>query len=156
MSKTSLIEKTIINLGYELIEINQSAKGELKIFIDLIDPKKNINVNDCEVVTKQLLHVLAVENVEFSRLEVSSPGLNRRLVKFADFLRFVDCEIVVKLKFPKFGGRRKNFKGKILQPVNNLIKLNVIDGKKSYIIELNFSEIDVARLVPKIDFKVKK
>src|SRR5690606_3878070 len=96
-----LIEKTVSGMGYELVDFEQAGRGLLRVFID--NPMGDegepeaITVDDCERVSNQLTHVFAVENVDYARLEVSSPGLDRPLKKLADFVRFAGCEAVVKL-----------------------------------------------------------
>ena len=87
----SAVERTVTGLGYELVDTERSAGGLLRVYIDRVagDPNGEfITVDDCEKVTRQLQHVLEVENCVYSRLEVSSPGLDRPLKKPADFARF--------------------------------------------------------------------
>ena len=84
-----LVEKTVTGLGYELVDMEQAARGLLRVFIDTLpEQARPVTVEDCETVTHQLLHVLTVENVNYERLEVSSPGLDRPLKKLTDYARF--------------------------------------------------------------------
>ena len=95
-------------LGYDLVEIERSAGGLLRITIDLpwspqvvgegSEVEQFVTVEDCEKVTRQLLFGLEVEGVEYKRLEVSSPGIDRPLRQQKDFERFVGQEIDVTLK----------------------------------------------------------
>jgi ribosome maturation factor RimP len=72
-----LVEKTLEGLGYELVDLERSAKGRLmRVFIDKAN---GVNLDDCAAVSQHLSHVLTVENVDYDRLEVSSPGLDRPL-----------------------------------------------------------------------------
>ncbi|MFP5407175.1 MAG: ribosome maturation factor RimP, partial [Gammaproteobacteria bacterium] len=64
-----------------------------------------ITIDDCERVSRQLSHVLTVENVDYARLEVSSPGLDRPLKKPADFERFAGARVAIRLRQPLEGQR---------------------------------------------------
>jgi ribosome maturation factor RimP len=101
-----IVERTVAAMGYELVELELAPQGLLRVFIDA---PAGIQVEDCERVSHQLSHVLMVEDVDYARLEVSSPGLDRPLRKPADFVRFAGEEVTVRLKRP-FEGRR-NFEG---------------------------------------------
>jgi len=92
-----LIDKTVTQLGYELVDLEVSNRGKLlRLFID---KPEGITIDDCVLVSNQLGNVLAVENdIDYDRLEVSSPGMDRVLKKEADFLRFVDAKASIKLR----------------------------------------------------------
>ena len=99
------VEQTVTGLGYELVEIERSAGGLLRITIDLpwvpgavIDPF--VTVEDCEKVTRQLQFALEVDGVEYRRLEVSSPGIDRPLRSEQDFERFSGSLVDITLKAP--------------------------------------------------------
>jgi len=79
---TELIETTVVGLGYELVDLERTGRGSLCIYID---QPAGIAIEDCEKVTRQLQHVLTVENIDYERLEVSSPGLDRPLKKTGGF-----------------------------------------------------------------------
>src|SRR5439155_8842066 len=86
-----IVDATVTGLGYELVEIERSTGGLLRITIDLPwrpGSKESVNVEDCEKVTRQLQFALEVEGVEYKRLEVSSPGIDRPLRSEKDFERF--------------------------------------------------------------------
>jgi ribosome maturation factor RimP len=123
-----IVEQTVTGLGYDLVETERSAAGLLRITIDLpwtpADDRGTglveqfVTVEDCEKVTRQLLFALEVEGVEFKRLEVSSPGIDRPLRHEKDFERFVGQMIDITLKLPMgaaAGGQvsasRKKFRG---------------------------------------------
>ena len=80
-----IVEQTVTGLGYDLVEIDRSAGGLLRITIDLpwspsatgVSGQQFVTVEDCEKVTRQLQFALEVEAVEYKRLEVSSPGIDR-------------------------------------------------------------------------------
>src|SRR5690606_16235024 len=76
-----IAQQTVTGLGYELVEIERSAGGLLRVTIDLPwapgAEEAFVNVEDCEKVTRQLQYALEVEGIDYKRLEVSSPGLDR-------------------------------------------------------------------------------
>ena len=135
MALQQTVEQTVAGLGYELIEIERSAGGLLRVTIDLPwtgpklaavpgapaafeAPEPFIKVEDCEKVTRQLLFALEVDGADYKRLEVSSPGIDRPLRNEQDFERFLGDVIDVTLKEPigaaASGGisaSRKKFRG---------------------------------------------
>ncbi|MDP1658968.1 MAG: ribosome maturation factor RimP [Methylotenera sp.] len=101
----TLIEKSVNQLGYELVDLEISNRGKLlRVFIDKqnpVDVKDSVNIDDCTLVSNQLGNLLAVENdIDYDRLEVSSPGMDRVLKKEADFIRFIGERATVKLRVP--------------------------------------------------------
>lgn len=129
-------------MGYELVDLELANRGRLmRIFID---KPAGIGVEDCATVSNQLTRLLAVEGVDYDRLEVSSPGLDRPLKRPQDYARFVGERVQVKTRLPLNGRRR--FVG-ILQKVGEAgIELDV-DGE---LVSITFSDIDKTRLVPNI------
>src|SRR5215472_2447024 len=104
MNLGELLEKTLPPMGYELVDWEISPKGRLvRVFID---KPKGVDVEDCARVSRHLTRLFAVENVDFDRLEVSSPGLDRPLKKPADFVRFVGEEAEIRLATPIDNARR--------------------------------------------------
>jgi ribosome maturation factor RimP len=116
-----IVEQTVTGLGYELVEIERSAGGLLRITIDLPwnpDREQFVNVEDCEKVTRQLQFALEVEGTEYKRLEVSSPGIDRPLRTERDFERFAGELVDITLKAPmgaagsgQVAANRKKFRG---------------------------------------------
>lgn len=139
MDVVKLAETTVNGLGYELVDFERSGRGLLRVFID---KPEGISVDDCQTVSNQLTRLFLVENVDYDRLEVSSPGLDRPLKKEADFMRFAGQKAQIKLRMPLAG--RKNFVGVIGETNNGVLQLDV-DGRP-VVIEL--SNLDKARLVP--------
>lgn len=139
MSVANLVEKTVAGLGYELVDLEVSGRGLMRV---LLDKPAGITVEDCELVSNQLTRLFAVEGVDFGRLEVSSPGLDRPIKKEADFIRFRGEKAHLKLRMPLEG--RKNFVGLLGEVQNGVLQLDV-DGKQ-VLIELE--NLDKARLVP--------
>ena len=99
MALQEIVEQTVTGLGYDLVEIGRSAGGLLRITIDLpwvapedglVLPERFINVEDCEKVNRQLQFALEVDGIEYKRLEISPPGIDRLLRNVQDFERFDD------------------------------------------------------------------
>lgn len=123
MALQQIVEQTVTGFGYDLVEIERSAGGLLRVTIDLPwDPQAGerfVNVEDCEKVTRQLQFALEVDGVEYKRLEVSSPGIDRPLRHEQDFVRFEGSVIDVTLKAPigvaaaagQVNATRKKFRG---------------------------------------------
>jgi len=146
MDLHELIDRTVTGLGFELVDVEQSPRGRvLRLFIDKADKAGGIDVEDCALVSNQLSRVLAVENVDYDRLEVSSPGLDRVLKKSVDFERFAGSEINLRLRLPMSG--RRNFNGVLQGLQDGKISLKIDTG----VVELELVNIDKARLVPKFD-----
>ena len=123
MALQETIEQTVTGLGYDLVEIERTAGGLLRVTIDLpYEPgiEQFINAEDCEKVTRQLQFVLEVEGTDYARLEVSSPGIDRLLRHEKDFERFAGELIDITLKAPigvaasagsTVSANRKKFRG---------------------------------------------
>ena len=107
------IERTVEGLGYEFVDAERLAGGLLRI---TIDREGGIGLADCERVSRQLSHLFAVEDVDYARLEVSSPGLDRPLKWARDYARFAGSEIQVQLYAPLVtAGGRKRLQGRLLE-----------------------------------------
>ncbi|HEX7634476.1 MAG TPA: ribosome maturation factor RimP [Noviherbaspirillum sp.] len=160
MRLLDLIEKTVVGMGYELVDFEQASHGLLRVYIDFLPEaaeKGNITVDDCEKVSHQLSHVLAVENVNYERLEISSPGLDRPLKKLTDYVRFAGQEAIVKLRMPMPGAaNRKSFQGVLHAPEGEQLKLEFEGKDGPALLEFTLADVDKARLVPKVDFRSRK
>ena len=141
MDVVKLVETTVNGLGYELVDFERSGRGLLRVFID---KPEGILVDDCQTVSNQLTRLFMVENVDYDRLEVSSPGLDRPLKKEADFVRFAGRQAQLKLRMPLAG--RKNFVGTIGGVNDGILQLDV-DGSQ---VAIELSNLDKARLVPNL------
>ena len=138
-----LIDKTVTQLGYELVDIEIINHGQLlRVFIDKLD---SVNIDDCVVVSNQLNHVLSVEeDIEYGRLEVSSPGVDRVVKNLNDYERFKEERVKIKTRIPILD--RKNFSGVIKGIKGNIVLLE----SENSLIEIDFDQIDRARLDPKL------
>jgi ribosome maturation factor RimP len=152
MKLQGLLETTVDGLGYELVSVELSNRGRmLRIFIDKAAGPQDavasgITVDDCARVSNQLARVLEVEDIDYDRLEVSSPGLDRPLKKEADFARFVGEQARLTLRVP-VGGRR-NFTGVMRAVTDGMLELEIEGGTVS----LDLANVDKARLVPRVEF----
>jgi len=136
-----LIEQTVTGIGFELVTVEGSPRGRLlRVFIDIA---RGVTVDDCETVSKQLTRVFEVENIDFDRLEVSSPGLDRPLVKPADFERFTGADIRLRTRVPV--GNQRNFTGVLKGLRDGAV---TIDTEKGELL-VAFDDVEKARLVPK-------
>ncbi len=158
-----LVESTAIGLGYELVDLDLGPRGRnFRVFIDrAVDRAASadvdrasgaaaaggITLDDCQRMTRQLQRVLEVERVDYDRLEVSSPGLDRVLKKPADFRRFNGALAEVRLRVP-LGGRRR-FVGVVRAANEEAVDLEV-DGA---VVSLAYLNMDKARLVPELSTK---
>ena len=127
MALHDIVAQIVDGLGYDLVEIDRSAGGLLRITIDLpwaqpaegeAQGEQFVTVEDCEKVTRQLQFALEVDGIEYRRLEVSSPGIDRPLRHVADFERFAGQVVDVTLKAPigaaatgQVSASRKKFRG---------------------------------------------
>ena len=154
MQLTELIETALAGLGYELVDLERSGRGMLCVYIDHPTGNVSIAIEDCEKATRQLQHVLTVENIDFDRLEVSSPGLDRPLKKLADFVRFAGAEATVTLKRPVDG--RKKFQGILQAPEGEKIGLEFEGTTGPAMLDFTIADLDRSRLVPHVDFRSRK
>jgi ribosome maturation factor RimP len=142
MDLEALLENTITGLSYELVQWERSGKnGVLRIFID---KPGGIELDDCARVSQHLSRVLAVEGIDYGRLEVSSPGLDRVLRKEQDFVRFTGEKARVKLRIALNGQR--NFIG-TLHAVNAGKLEMEVEGQ---VLAFELANVEKARLVPNI------
>jgi len=182
MNWQAAVDKTVTGMGYDLVDVERSAGGLLRVTIDRLPgrsyetgPGESVTVEDCELVTRQLQYVLEVEAVDYARLEVSSPGLDRPISKPADWQRFTGSEVEVTLREP-FQNRRK-WRGelqaredggwRLVLPPAALSKTQAKAQAKALAasgaaepeqqaLDFALDEVREARLVPVIDFKGRR
>ena len=160
-----MIAASVAGLGYELVDVEHSARGLLRVFID---KPTGIGVEDCANVSNHLSRLFVVENIEFERLEISSPGLDRALKSLANFQQYQGSAVKVRLNALVEG--RKRFDGVVLAVEGETIIFEIADetvsasdvkkpktpkkpnaavlmvGKKQ--IRVPLASIDKARLIP--------
>ena len=177
------VEETVTGLGYDLVEIERSAGGLLRITIDhpwsAESPELFINVEDCERVTRQLQFALEVEGSQYQRLEVSSPGIDRVLRHAQDFERFAGALVDLTLKAPmgaaaagQVSANRKKFRGTLERTTDGagwqITWRDVPEAKPGqkiskkrmdtpvHVLGFTLDELREARLAPIVDFKGRK
>ncbi|MBT9465480.1 ribosome maturation factor RimP [Hydrogenophaga sp.] len=127
MAWQEIVEQTVTGLGFDLVELERSGSGLLKVTIDLpweapvegqpVPVERFVTVEDCEKITRQLQYLLEVEGLEYRRLEVGSPGIDRPLKREIDYVRFEGHVIDLTLKAPigatgtDVAVNRKKFRG---------------------------------------------
>ena len=136
-----ILEPTLAGLGFELVDTQVSNRGRfVRVFMD---KPGGITVDDCAAVSRHLSRLLEVEGIDYDRLEVSSPGLDRPLRKAADFARFAGSRVDVKMRTPDADGRRR-YTGRLHGAAGGVATVEV-DGRA---VALQVDDIDKARLVP--------
>lgn len=192
-----LLEQTVAGLGYELVELERSASGLLRVTIDIPwaespvvvqageSPEQFVTVEDCETVSRQLQFALEVEGVAYSRLEVSSPGIDRPLRSEQDFVRFAGQLVDITLKqalgadaMGQVSANRKKFRGvlertgsgapgassntwQVVWQNEPALKPGVRVSKKRapaalQVLGFELADLKEARLAPVVDFKGRR
>jgi len=137
-----LLELTLSGMGYELVDVERSPRGKLlRVFID---KPNGITVEDCAAISNHLDRLFTVENVDYDRLEISSPGMDRPLKRASDFARFTGELAKLKLRVALQGQR--NFIGILRGVSDEVLKLEV-DGA---MLDIELGNLEKARLVPKL------
>jgi ribosome maturation factor RimP len=139
-----ILERTLPPLGYELVDWDSSQSGLVRVFIDT---PKGVDVEDCARVSNHLTHLFAAEQIDYGRLEVSSPGLDRPLKKAADFMRFAGEEVKLTLRDAIDNARR--IKGVLRGVEGDNVLVDTDTGQRT----IALANIDKARLVPKIEWR---
>ena len=180
------LERTVTGLGFDLVDVERAAGGLLRVTIDRLPgktystgPGDFVVVEDCEIVTRQLQFLLEVEAVDYARLEVSSPGLDRPLKKLADWQRFigVDIELTLRESFQN----RKKWRGELAagtddqswrlilpadKPLSRTASKRLAkqgaaaaelgEAASQKTLDFLLDEVREARLVPVVDFKGRR
>ncbi len=142
---TKIIEPVVSGMGYECVGVEYISSGVQSVLRVFIDSDGGIQVNDCAKVSHQLSGVLDVDEPPIKgnyQLEVSSPGIERPLIKVDDFDRFSGQSVEVQL-FSPFDGQRK-FRG-LLEGTQGESVCVVVDGRLN---EIPFNLIKKAFLTP--------
>src|SRR5690606_22100228 len=107
----ALTHETLAGTDIELVDVERAPLGLLRV---TIDRPGGVRIEDCEQVSKQLSRVFEVENIDYKRLEVGSPGVDRPLKKALDFVRFANERVEIKLREPI--NNRKVYVGVLVAP----------------------------------------
>ena len=127
-------QRTVAGLGYELVDLERSGGGLLRVFIDRVPgaayptgESEFVTVDDCEAVTRQLQYVLEVEQCDYTRLEVSSPGIERPLRSAWHFAPYVGARVSVEMVHLVV--ERRRCRGRLLAAGESTIEVEV-DGRQ--------------------------
>lgn len=138
-----ILQPTLAGLGFELVDTQVSNRGRcVRVFMD---KPGGITVEDCATVSRHLTRLLEVEGIDYDRLEVSSPGLDRPLRHPADFARFAGHKVEVKMRFADAQGRRR-YVG-TLCGIEGATATVEVDGVP---VALQLDGMERARLVPEL------
>jgi len=141
MDLSARLEPVLSGLGYELVMLERAGRGLMRIFID---KPGGVTIDDCVKVSNHLTHLFTVENIDYDRLEVSSPGVDRPLTKPQDYERFAGEQVTLKLRVPMENRRR--LVGQLIGLEADQIRL-LVDGAE---INVDLRNVDSTRLKPMI------
>ena len=138
-----LIEQVVESQGYELVDAELKGAGRNAVLRLYIDKPDGITHRDCELVSDQVGTVLDVEDLIPSSytLEVSSPGLERKLVEESDYTRFGGKLARIQTRIPL--NQQKVFRGRLQGSQNGKVRLELPKGD---VLEIPFDVIQEARL----------
>ena len=140
-----LLARTVPPLGYELVDWESSPRGRLvRVFIDKAG---GVDVEDCAKLSQHLTRLFAVEGIDYERLEVSSPGLDRPLRKAADYARFRGQEAKLVLR------EKLNASRKLTGVLAGLDGADALLETDAGTVRVPLEGIERARLVPKIEWR---
>jgi len=143
LSLENVVQPVVAGMGYELVDVQASNGGRLlRLFID---KPGGVGLEDCAAVSRQLSRVFEVEGIDYERLEVSSPGLDRPLRKAGDFARFAGRKAEVRMRTPDATGRRR-FVGVLRGADAGRVQIE-LDG---HTVALELGDVERARLVPEL------
>lgn len=143
LSLENVVQPVVSGMGYELVDVQASNGGRLlRLFID---KPGGVGLEDCAAVSRQLSRVFEVEGIDYERLEVSSPGLDRPLRKAGDFARFAGRKAEVRMRTPDATGRRR-FVGVLRGADAGRVQME-LEGQT---VALELGDVERARLVPEI------
>lgn len=155
-----LTREAVAGMGIEIVDVQRAALGLLRVTIERTDNQdEGVTIEDCEKVSRQLSRVFEVEGIDYKRLEVGSPGVDRPLRTQQDFERFVGERVEVKLREPVKD--RRVFQG--------ILRLSASgEAGDQYVVEyqenkgelkqvsFDISDVERAKLDPLLDFKGRK
>ena len=143
MSLAKVVEPAVAGMGYELVDVQASNGGRLlRLFID---KPGGVTIDDCASLSRHLTRVLAVEGIDYERLEVSSPGLDRPLRKEADFARFAGQKAEIRMRTADPSGRRR-FVGVLRGAGAGQVSVE-LEGQT---VRLALEDVDRAKLIPEL------
>lgn len=154
----AVAQQAMLGLDAELVDIERAPLGLLRV---TIDRPEGVSIEDCEQVSRQLSRVFEVEGIDYKRLEVSSPGVDRPLLRAADYIRFAGQRVELRLR--EAVENRKVFSGVLRAPEGDVDPALAQFGLEYEarpgdirVLAFSFDDVDRAKLDPVLDFKGKK
>lgn len=150
MKINQILEQTIPGLGYELVDVEINPAKLIQVFID---KEGGVTIEDCELVSNHLTKLFFVEEIDFNRLEISSPGVERPLKKLVDYTRFMGS--LAKIKTHELINEQKVFQGVISAVEGDVITFKLDNNEE---IKVDYANINKGKLVfaYKMDLRAKK
>jgi ribosome maturation factor RimP len=161
----AVVERVAESEGLEVVEVELHGSGRgtvVRIFLDkpvpavaLVDvAPQGVSLDDCQRVSQQVGMILDVEEIMLTSytLEVSSPGLDRKLVKPGDYKRFAGNRVAMELKPEAVISGSRKFAGRLIDPHDENISVLLDNGQT---LTLEFSDVARANLVPEFPKKEK-
>ena len=144
----TLLSPVAIAQGCELYDIEYVKEGGDRILRLFIDKAEGIDIDDCERVSRAVEQVLDAEDPisgEY-RLQVSSPGIERKIKKPAQFTQFIGHKVEIRLFSPHepVSGRKK-FTGRLVNFTDNKATLKTAEDNESF--TFNLQDISVCKLI---------
>ena len=149
----AIVERVAVSCGLELVEVELRGSGGTRFLRITIDKPGGVTHGDCEAVSREAGTIIDVEDAVPGgayTLEVTSPGLDRKLRGVGDFERFAGKLVKVQTREP-IGGTR-HFEGRLEGVRDGLVVMELSAGKKQAVTRMEFelAAIDKANLVPEI------
>ncbi|HLS21351.1 MAG TPA: ribosome maturation factor RimP [Paenalcaligenes sp.] len=157
----ALAQEALLGTEFELVDVERGQGGLLRV---VIDHPEGVNVDHCETVSRQLSRVFEVEDVDYHRLEVASPGVNRPLRRLGDYVRFSGER--VELRLYESLENQKVFRGVLHAPDG--VTADEASPETEFVLEVEtasggvrdltfcFDDVERARLDPILDFRGKR
>jgi len=153
----ALTQEALVGMDVELVDVERAPGGLLRV---TIDHEGGVRIEDCERVSRHLSRVFEVENVDYRRLEVGSPGVDRPLKRPEDFQRFIGERVEIRLR--QAVDNRKVFTGLLLAAPDAAsgttgfgLEYETQSGE-TQVLGFTFDNVERAKLDPILDFKGKK
>lgn len=154
----ALTQDSLAGMGVELVDVERAPGGLLRV---TIDRPEGVRIEDCERASKHLSRVYEVENIDYRRLEVGSPGVDRPLKRPEDFVRFAGQRVEIRLR--EAVDSRKVFAGLLRAPsqadesgaAGFSLEYETQSGE-TQVLAFTFDDVERAKLDPILDFKGKK
>lgn len=146
-----IVERVAVDYGLEVVEVELRGGGKARMLRITIDKPSGVTHEDCANLSREVGTILDVEDVVPGAgytLEVSSPGLDRKLLKAADYARFTGNLVRITAREPIEGQR--NFEGRLEGLDNGRITLEIPAKKKNPArkVEIELAGVEKANLVP--------